>query len=71
MSQLSYEPEHLRNLASALRSEADLIKRHNHVLQRLEADTGVFFPVEKSTNTSRVENLNEAADLLEALAEKK
>jgi hypothetical protein len=71
MSRSPYEPGHLRHLAAALRSEARVIERHNRGLKRAEHETGVFFPVEKSTNTSRVRNLNDAADVLDALANKK
>jgi len=70
MNRLSHEPGHLRHLAAVLRSEADLIERHNRVLKHLESETGLYFPVEKSTNASRVKNLNDAADVLEALAQK-
>jgi hypothetical protein len=71
MNRLSYEPRHLRHLAAALRSEAGVIERHNRGLKHLEHETGLYFPVEKSTNTSRVKNLNDAADVIEALADKK
>jgi hypothetical protein len=71
MSRPPYEPRHLRHLAAALRSEAQVIERHNRGLTHLEGETGLYFPVEKSTNTSRVKNLNDAADVLEALANKK
>jgi hypothetical protein len=71
MSRSPYEPGHLRHLAAALRSEAKVIERHNRGLKNLEHETGVYFPVEHSTNTKRVKNLNEAADVLDALADKK
>jgi hypothetical protein len=71
MSRPPYEPRQLRHLAAALRSEATVIERHNRGLKHLEHETGLYFPVEKSTNTSRVKNLNDAADVLEALANKK
>jgi hypothetical protein len=71
MSRPSYEPWHLRHLAAALRSEAGVIERHNLGLKHLEEETGVYFPVEKSTNKSRIKNLNASADVLEALANKK
>jgi hypothetical protein len=71
MSRSPYEPGQLRHLAAALRSEAQVIERHNRGLKHLEGETGLYFPVEKSTNTSRVKNLNDAADVLDALAEKR
>ncbi|HXB02415.1 MAG TPA: hypothetical protein VNV15_06320 [Opitutaceae bacterium] len=71
MSRPPYEPGHLRHLAAALRSEAKVIERHNQGLKNLEHETGVYFPVEHSTNKTRVKNLNDAADVLEALADKK
>jgi hypothetical protein len=71
MNRPSYEPGHLKHLAAALRSEAGVIDDHNRGLERLEHETGLYFPVEKSTNTSRVKNLNDAADVLEALADGK
>lgn len=66
----AYDPTHLRYLAGELRREAGVIERHNLGLKRAEADN-LFFPVERSANQSRIENLNEAADLLDALAERK
>jgi hypothetical protein len=71
MSRPPYEPGQLRHLAAALRSEARVIERHNQGLKHLEHETGLYFPVEKSTNTSRVKNLHDAADVLDALAHKK
>ncbi len=71
MSRPPYEPGQLRHLAAALRSEASVIERHNRGLNHLEHETGLYFPVEKSTNTSRMKNLNDAADVLDALADKK
>jgi hypothetical protein len=68
MSRLSHDPRHLRYLANVLRSEAGLIERHNQVLKESETMTGVFFPVEKSANVSRIANLKDAADVLEAAA---
>jgi hypothetical protein len=71
MSRPPYEPGHLRHLAAALRSEAKVIERQNRGLKHLEHETGVYFPVEQSTNASRVKNLKEAADVLDTLADKK
>jgi hypothetical protein len=71
MSRPPFESGHLRHLAAALRSEAKVIERHNRGLKNLEHETGVYFPVEQSANTSRVKNLNDAADVLDALADKK
>jgi hypothetical protein len=71
MSQRSYESGHLRHLAAALRSEASVIERQNRGLGHLENETGIYFPVEKSTNATRVKNLTDAADVLDALADKR
>ena len=70
MSRSPYEPGHLRHLAAALRSEARMIEHQNLGLGHLEREMGVFFPVEKSTNLTRVKNLNDAASVLDALADK-
>ena len=69
MNRLSYEPGHLRHLAAALRSEVRLIERHNRGLKRMEHETGTFFPVEKAANDTRIENLSDAAHVLDALAD--
>jgi hypothetical protein len=71
MSRSPYEPGHLRHLAAALRSEASVIEHQNRGLAHLENETGLYFPVEKSTNATRVKNLNDAADVLDALADKR
>ena len=71
MNRLSLEPEHLRHLASVLRREVVMIDRHNRSLKRAETESGHYFPAEKSVNASRIESLNQAAAVLEALAEKK
>jgi len=71
MSRLSYEPAFLRHLASALRREARMIEALNRNFSRMEKESGVCFPVEKSTNVARIENLNDAAEVIEALAAKR
>jgi hypothetical protein len=69
MNRFSPKSGHLRHLAAALRSEARMIEHQNRSLGHLESEMGVFFPVEKSTNMKRVKNLNDAADVLDALAD--